>query len=263
MSANKGNCPVLFIHGAFATNSIWAKFIPLFKQAGYECFAPTLFPELRTHRHPPKALSKMSLQDMVDEATGLVHEITDDTGQKPIIIGHSMGGLISQKLTESGLSAKSVFITPAAPADCFNEGIQMGLSFIGEMKLKRPGFSYKIDDLTLDFAALNKIPEKERRAIHKTMVYESGLALENIVNPYADENKTGIIDERKINVPNLTIGAFHDRTCIIPLVRKIGEKYSRTGGEYIEYPNNAHMITIESNAEDVAGDIINWLAKMA
>lgn len=255
--------PVLFIHGAFATNIIWAKFVPLFKQAGYECFTPTLFPDLRMHRHPPHALSKMSLQDMVDEASELAHEITEDTGQKPIIIGHSMGGLITQKLTEMGLSNKSVFITPAAPGDCFNEGIQMGLSFIGELKLKRPGFSYKIDDLSLDFLALNKIPEKERLAIHKTMVYESGLALENIVNPYADENKTGIIDENKINVPTLTIGSFHDRTCIIPLVRKIGEKYARIGGEYIEYPDNAHMITMEPNAEDVAKDILNWLAKTA
>ncbi|KAF0097577.1 MAG: hypothetical protein FD128_2445 [Hyphomonadaceae bacterium] len=106
---------ILLIHGAFAVGSVWKKVKPIFETAGYEATAPTLFPELRTFADPKPELASLGLSDFVEFFRNIALEMTKKYGEKPVIIGHSMGGLIAQKLAEENLGSAAIFITPAAP----------------------------------------------------------------------------------------------------------------------------------------------------
>ena len=108
---------LLMIHGVGCGGDAWDAMKPGFEAAGWTCDAPTLFSQLRTIETPPTAIKDLSLQDYIDASAGRCRQIARETGEKPAVIGHSMGGLIAQKLTEMGLVSKAVCATDAADAE--------------------------------------------------------------------------------------------------------------------------------------------------
>ena len=71
--------------------------------------------------------------------------------------------------------------------------------------------------------------------------------------------RSAFVDETKITAPILTLGGAKDRAVPIGDVRLLAEKYSRIGGDYLEYPNHAHWILDEPGTDQVIADIDTWL----
>lgn len=250
--------PVLFIHGAFSTGEVWNDFIPYFKENGFEPICPSLFLEYRTKANPSSDLSILGLNDYLDVCIKNVRQIQREYGEEPIIIGHSMGGLLAQKLAEKNIGKAAIFITSAAPADCIIQNPKTLFSFLNIVLANNPHKAYKPWNFGTIWGILNKVPKEMHAKFIDDMVFESGQALHNIAYPAKDAHKIGVIDETQIGIPTLTIGASFDRTCIVESVRKIAAKYARVGGEYKEY-QAGHMIIIEPTKEKLATDIIKWI----
>jgi pimeloyl-ACP methyl ester carboxylesterase len=106
---------IVFIHGMFQNPGSWASWISYFENIGYRCVAPAWpFHEgepsvLRDN--PPAGLGDLSLQDIVDSVESVIANETE----KPILIGHSVGGLIVQLLVNKGLADAGVAISSVAP----------------------------------------------------------------------------------------------------------------------------------------------------
>jgi alpha-beta hydrolase superfamily lysophospholipase len=248
---------LLMIHGVGCGGSVWDRMKRDFVMAGWTCEAPTLFPDLRTKEAPPPELAELTLSDYVDQASKWVDEIKARDGISPVVIGHSMGGMIAQKLAETGLVRGAIFLTPAQPKGCTVTDLRVVRTFWSIIKVGQkniPGGVFKVGPNGFAWGVLNALPEDRHEAIYAEALFDSGRVYHDLANP--DE-----IDAGKINIPTLTIGAKKDRATVIKAVRKTGDKYAQAAvpGDYIEYGNHAHWIVDEPGTEQVSGDILAWL----
>src|SRR3954447_26312749 len=106
-----GTTPVVFIHGLWLLPSSWANWADFFKQAGYAPLTPDWPDDPETveqARANPDVLAKKTLKQVADHTT----EVINALATKPVIMGHSTGGLLAQMLAGRGLSAATVAIDP-------------------------------------------------------------------------------------------------------------------------------------------------------
>lgn len=86
--------PILFVHGAYSGSWMWSKYIPQFISEGYTCYAMNM----RGHyKSRVQDMTRVSFYDYVED----IKEVIEEIGEPPIVIGHSMGGLLGQKVAES------------------------------------------------------------------------------------------------------------------------------------------------------------------
>ncbi|MEM1146432.1 MAG: alpha/beta fold hydrolase [Pseudomonadota bacterium] len=248
---------LLMIHGVGCSGSVWDRMIRDFKMAGWACQAPTLFPDLRTAETPPAALADLTLADYFDMSRDWADDITKKEGVKPVVIGHSMGGLIAQNLVEAGSVRAGIFLTPAQPKGCTVTDLRVLRTFWNILKVGQknvPGKAFKVGPNGFSWGVLNSVPKTRHAEIYASALYDSGRVYLDLANP-------GPIDEAKVYVPTLTIGAKKDRATVIKAVRKVADKYAKASlaGDYIEYGRHAHWIVDEPGTEQVTADILEWL----
>ena len=102
----------VFIHGMWGTPDVWRNWQPFLEARGWH----TISPSLRHHDAPPHApppdLGTTSLADYVADLTHTIEGLPE----KPVVIGHSMGGLLALLLCARGLARAGVLLTPAPDA---------------------------------------------------------------------------------------------------------------------------------------------------
>ncbi|OHV18718.1 alpha/beta fold hydrolase [Rhizobium sp. RMa-01] len=99
--------PLLFVHGAFTGSWMWSKYIPHFISAGWTACCLNL----RGHYKSRSVdLTKVTFEDYLDDIRQAIFEIAEEYAVPPIVIGFSMGGILSQKLAESVRIAGLVLI---------------------------------------------------------------------------------------------------------------------------------------------------------
>ena len=109
---DSGRRPVVFVHGLWLLPSSWDRWAGLFENAGYAALTPgwpddpDTVAEAKEH---PEVFAKKSIGEVADH----FEEVISGLKQKPAVIGHSFGGLLTEILAGRGLSAASVAISPA------------------------------------------------------------------------------------------------------------------------------------------------------
>lgn len=247
--------PVMMIHGMSCTGSVWTGFKTVFEQRGARVYTPTIRPEQRVSLsgRPHHGLRELRFDHYVEDMEREALRIETETGKKPAVIGHSMGGLLAQALAERGLVSAAVFVTPAAPAGIGDLRTRILWTAIGMAYTLRVGpWAIRPKLSSLERSVFNVLPAAEREAAHAAMVYESGHAFRQLAN--------WPIDETKIAVPTLTIGALGDRLIPARLVRLTANKYAAVGGEFREYEDHGHWMYSEPGWEKRADEIYQWLA---
>jgi pimeloyl-ACP methyl ester carboxylesterase len=245
---------LLMIHGIGCGGDAWDHMRPGFEAAGWTCEAPTLFPDQRTLENPPASLPDLGFDDYVTAMLEAARKIERDTGKKPAVIGHSMGGLIAQCLAEKGAVSQAVFLTPAQPKECAKIGLSVVYTFLNIILTRNRQKAYKVWRSGFRFGVLNCVPRRRHDAIYALARYDSGQV-------YGDITDGIEVDEGLVTVPTLTIAASQDRATLASAVRKVGEKYARSPvpGDFFEYPDNAHWIVDEPGTDAVVADIVEWL----
>ena len=101
---------IVMIHGMWGTGSYWENFRDFFEGRGYRCVVPTLrFHDMDPNGLPDPRLGTTSLPDYAADLEKLIRELN----VVPILMGHSMGGLLAQILGSRGLAKALVLLTPA------------------------------------------------------------------------------------------------------------------------------------------------------
>jgi len=252
---------IIMVHGVGGTADAYSRLAPAFRDLGWKVETPTLRPDKRTADSPPADLHTLRLKDYVDDIEALARRIEAAEGVAPVLFGHSMGGLIVQKVAERGAGRAAVLLTPASPADA-RGGTSLAQTFTFANILfggKLESRGHKIWKTGFSWGVLNRVPAAKHEGIYAGTVYDSGGVYADLAYPDKDPDRTAFIDETKITIPVLTIGGGRDRATPIDGVRKVGEKYARIGGDYREYADNAHWIVDEPGTDQVIADIAAWL----
>ena len=95
--------PLLFVHGAYTGSWMWSKYIPHFVSEGFTCYVMNM----RSHyKSRVMDMTRISFEDYLED----IKEIIGECGEAPIVIGFSMGGILSQKIAEEASIAGLVLV---------------------------------------------------------------------------------------------------------------------------------------------------------
>ncbi len=240
---------ILIIYGMWGGPWIHDNLRSFFEKKGYDVVIPWLrYHDVDPGADPDPRLGSLSLLDYADDYQKVIEEMDSP----PMILGHSMGGLIAQILAQRGLGKHIILLTPAAPAGIFQITPWAFRSFLPTV-LRRSPFT---TPSTVSYANARRslmqlLTEEQVKKNHIRMVPESGRVALEMSFPQFDRRKATNIDESRISVPMTIISAGKDRITPASVVRRIYNKYQRTA-TYREFPDNAHWIPGEPGWERMA-----------
>ena len=247
------------IHGMWGGAWCWQNYRRFFQSHGYQCVATTLPYHDREPRSAPDP--RLGSTSLLDYAAALEREIVA-LAETPILMGHSMGGLLAQMLAGRGLARALVLLAPASPAGIFSLSPSVLRSFWSLQTT--PGFWKKPFRPTFPearFSMLHRLPEAEQRTIYEKLGYESGRAAAEIGYWFFDPKRAAKVDEARVTCPVLAIGGGQDRIVPISVTRKVARKYAPTAA-CKEFANHGHWIVGEPGWADVAGYACRWLGSL-
>jgi len=246
----KYNYSLLFVPGAGGTTEYLKNYLDFFSKAGWDCYAVNL----RGHgaSDPDPKLALLTIENYVDD----INKVRTTLGiEDCVLIGHSMGGLVSLKTAEGAAKIKALVLIASAPP----KGIKLEFKkdfLLVKIILRGIWFTIRKKPLLPNYAitvklALNNIEPKNQMAVFKMLGPES-MAVGNQVG------KGYPIDVDKIRCPKLVIGCKRDNIAIESMEEKISQLIK--ADKYIAYKQFGHMIMIEKGWEKSAEDIKDWLA---
>lgn len=251
---------IFMIHGMWSGSWVWDNYRKFFEAKGYRCVSPTLpFHEVPPDARPDPRLGTTSI---LDYAQTLEEEIRRLDGQ-PILMGHSMGGLLSQVLGSRGLASALVLLTSAAPAGIMS--IKPSVLWSFRSTLPRWGFWRSPIRQTFDeavYGLLHLVPVEEQKTIYGKFVHESGRAAFEIGFWLLDPRRATTVDASAVTCPVLVVGGGKDRITPVSAVRKIAARYPAVS-TYKEFPDHAHWVLGEPGWEEIARFVGDWLENVA
>ena len=247
---------IVMIHGMCCGGWAWDNFKRFFEERGYECHTPTLrHHDIDPKDQPDPALGTTSLLDYAQDLEEYIRKLDE----KPLLIGHSMGGLLSQMLGAREITSGLVLLTPSSPSGIINLKWSSYKSFWGVYT--KWGYwrnPFRLSFKTVVYAVLNLLPEIDQKSLYEKFACESGRAFFEIASWYMDPRGVSKVDEAKVTCPVLLISGKHDRITPVSVVRKVADKY-KTVSTYKEFEDHAHFAMGEPGWEKVAEFISDWL----
>ena len=228
-----------------------------FKEKGYTCFAPA-YPfhegepnELRKNINP--ALGKLTFGQMVDSLAVFI----DRLPEKPILIGHSMGGLAVQKLLEMNKGVAAIAIDAAPPKGVFSfkwSFLKANIPTVNPLK----GNSVCLPSVKwFHYAFCNTMTMEQTQ-----QEYDLYVTPESRNIPRSSTKKDGKIDFKKPHAPLLFIAGEKDHIIPSSLNRKNFNAYKDKNSkrDFKEFPGRTHYICGQENWQEVAAFIEQWIA---
>ena len=250
---------VVFVTGAWMHTSSWDKFRGAFEAAGYTTHAPA-WPYLEgkpedLRANPDKRLGKLTFKQIVDKYADFI----DTLPEQPIIIGHSMGGLITQLLLDRGYGVAGIAMDPGPTAGAF-PGLISLLAALPPV-LSGPSTPYLItrEGFAKNFA--NTLSPAEQKAAYDDYVVPTS---SRIFYQAAGMIGTGVkVKARK--QPLLVISAEHDRTVSPFVARQVynQQKKAPARTDFHEFGDRDHFLAGEKGWEEVAQYTLDWAAQAA
>lgn len=249
---------IVFIHGMFMTPKCWDEWQKYFKVKGYTVSAPAWplhegsVESLRAEDRLPE-LAKLELSQVLE----FYRKILQSKKTKPILVGHSMGGLISQILLNEGLAAAAVTLDSAAP----NGMIVFKWSFLrSNWKIASPFTSLdkpitaNLEEFTYAFSNAQE-PDVQKKLYEDFYVPESRRLGKGALDKIAK------IDSTKSRGPLLLIAGEKDHIIPKELTYKNFKHYKESPAmtEYLMMPDRDHSLLVGKNWEEVAGQVNQWL----
>ncbi len=236
--------------------ALFNDFKKLFEEKNFNCIAP----DLPGHSKNKKTnIEDYGFTDFVN----YIADIIKNLDERPIVTGHSMGGLIAHKIAEMGLCEKAVLITPVTQRGFLNVNKNSIMGFMPV--LFRPFFwSKPINPTRALFKYIcMELSEKILENIYTQLVPESGKAFFEISLWAMDLKKSTLIDNKKINCPVLQIAGDKDKIISPHVLKKQARLISKSIDDFTfkRYSEYGHGIIWDKGWEKLAQDIIDWIQK--
>lgn len=251
--------PIVLIHGAFCAAWALDTYRAFFEADGANVIAPTLrYHDGRPGVRPPRELGTTSLLEYAADLEALVRALEEP----PIIIGHSMGGLLAQMIAARVPVRALVLLAPSAPWGTLPTSpweivSAQGLYLAGQFWNQ----TLKPEQWVAESHALDLLPRGEREATFARFVPESGLATFEIMHWPVDLRRASNVEASSVKCPVLCVGAEFDRVNPSRTVASIAKRY-RGKGHFHEAKGHSHWLIGEPRWEETALYVRKWLREV-
>ncbi len=242
--------PLLFVHGAWHGAWCWDEhFLPYFARHGYAAYAVSL----RGHGASGgrERLRWTSLMEYVEDVT----QIAQQFSQPPIVIGHSLGGLVVQKYLERHPVLAGVLLASIPP----HGALPFFLRFFGKhpwalIKTLATLTPYHMVD-SLDLARANFFSVD--LSLEETTQYYAHIQAESF-RAALDAMLLALPNSKRIGVPMLVLGAADDTLFTISEVALTAQAYR---AEATIFADMAHDVMLDPHWQSVADRMFVWFSK--
>jgi len=260
-----GRTPVVFIHGLWLLPSSWDRWAAVFEDAGYTALTPGWPDDPETVEEAnanPEVFADKTIGQVADHYAEVIGKLEN----KPAVIGHSFGGLLTQIVAGRGLSAVSVAIDPAP----FRGVLPLPISALKSASpvLGNPANRHRAVPLTYEqfrFGFANAVSEDEAKELYDTYAVPAAgaplfQAASANLNPWTEAKVDSKNPDRG---PLLIISGEKDNTVPWSIANASFKKQERNESvtEIEEIPNRGHALTIDSGWREVADKALAFVKR--
>jgi pimeloyl-ACP methyl ester carboxylesterase len=253
---------IVFITGAFVSNSCWDDWCIFFEEKGYKTIAPP-WPtkdgtanDLR-QTQPNPCIAALRLESLTDYFADIARKLPE----KPILIGHSMGGLITQILLQQELAIAGIAIHSLQPLGVFTFKFSFYKAGWGPLGFFTPTKkSFLMSFIQWQYAFTNGMSyEEQKEGYYKYLIPESKLVVRDAIS------KAAKVDFKKPHAPLLFVSGSADNFIPASLNYSNYKKYSHPNSitDYKDFKGRNHFVLGQPTWKEDAAFIANWIAKLS
>lgn len=257
--------PVVFIHGLWMHSSSWTPWFELFTEHGYAAMAPPWPGDgdtVAATRANPAAMNNIGIADVTDHYAAIINDLSS----APVVIGHSFGGLIAERLLGMGVTRGCVALAPAQFKGILGlplPQLESALPILSKPWLRTKTWSHTKDSYAKSFA--NGVTRAESDQLFDKFVipapcrplFQAGLA--NFTPKSA-----ATVDTKRGRGPLLLMAGSVDRTVPVATVRAAYKIQSKNPAvtEFEILDGRGHSFPADSGWREVAGTVLGFLDKL-
>lgn len=250
--------PVVFVTGAFVTHHCWDEWLPYFERRGHRCYAPPHpnklgdAAELRS-LHPRAPVTSNTLAEVVRSYEQFIRHLPS----KPILVGHSFGGLMVQLLLQEGAALGGIAINSVPPRGIlttkwsFLRGAVPTFGLLSSVHR-----SYLMTFRQWQYTFTNGMPLGVQRASYEQLVVPESKRLTR-----SPLTRAARIDFLRRRAPLLLLGGGTDHIIPPALNRANYRRYRHSPSitDYRELPGRNHFVLGQPSWPETADHVLAWI----
>lgn len=253
---------ILLVHGAFAGSWVFENLRMRLSRQGWKTHAPDLpfhdpgFAGKEPHPDLPR-------QGLAEYRRFLAAEIAR-LPQPPVLVGHSLGGLLAQQLATEGLARAAILLAPSPPWGVWPHSrteveTAFGLLWHSHDLWRK---AVQPDYATAIRYSMDRLPPALQRDSFARLVPESGRALFETIHWWLDWQAASRVSAYRVQVPLLLLVGSDDKVNSPGTCRAIARRYGRRA-TYREIADMSHFIFGEPGEARVTDIMLDWLESTA
>jgi len=255
--------PVVFLHGLWLHARSWQPWLELFASRGYAPIAPGWPHEPATveqARERPEAVAGQGIDDIVDHYRGII----DALPASPILIGHSFGGLLAEKLLGQGIGCAAIAIDPAQIKGVLTlplVQLRSALPALANPLNVTKAVSLSKDEFRYGFG--NAISEEESAALHARWTIPSPARplFQAATANFTWHSQAEVDTANAARGPLLLISGTADHTVPDATTQATFRQYRNSPAvtELRRFEGRGHSLVIDHGWREVATACLEWL----
>ncbi|MEU4194381.1 alpha/beta hydrolase [Kribbella sp. NPDC026611] len=245
---------VVMVHGTWGRGEHLHEARAEFEGRGYVVHTPTLRHHELSLQEGATKIAPLSLTDYADDLV----ELCESLDEPPILLGHSLGGLIVQLVAARTELAGLVLVCPAPAEGIFAMYPSMSRLFLHHYLQPRP-WNKPLYPTWKAFHTGGRITQTEEasRELYADLVCESGRAYCEMAFPQLDRRKASRVNYAAVSAPVLVFGGQKDLTVVPAICRTTAGKYANA--TYTELTDADHMLLTGAILHTTMSHLDTWL----